>query len=312
MSLPLPDTALLETHLAFPNRRQGKVRDLYDIILADGRPAVLIVATDRLSAFDVVLGGGVPGKGIVLTQMARFWFEHFGDRIEHHLLSCEVEDVPGLSETERAELRGRIMIAERLEIVPVECVARGYLAGSGFKDYRASGAVCGNVLPQGLEDGDRLDDPIFTPATKAAAGHDENVSFEVAAQAVGTALMERLRTETLALYGEARSWAAARGILLADTKFEFGLRPGTNELVLADEILTPDSSRFWPADAWSPGREQASFDKQYVRDWLQGLVDAGQWNKQPPGPDLPDAVVANTLARYLEAFERLTGRPLIN
>lgn len=306
--MSLPTEPLLETRLALPNRRQGKVRDLYDVTLADGTEAVLIVASDRVSAFDVVLEGGVPGKGVVLTQMARFWFEHFAGRVRHHLLSTDVDDVPGLSDGERDALRGRIMLARRVEIVPIECVVRGWLAGSGFKDYRATGAVCGVALPPGLRNGDRLEAPIFTPATKAATGHDENVSFEAACEAVGATLMTRLRELSLAVYGEAREWAAQRGILLADTKFEFGLLPGSEEPVLADEILTPDSSRFWPADDWVPGREQASFDKQYVRDWLETLVAEGRWDKQAPGPTLPPAVIENTLARYLEAYRRLTGR----
>jgi phosphoribosylaminoimidazole-succinocarboxamide synthase len=304
----LPTEPLLQTRLALPNRRQGKVRDLYDVRLPDGTEAVLIVASDRVSAFDVVLEGGIPGKGVVLTQMARFWFERFAGQVRHHLLSTDVEDVPGLSAAERTALRGRVMLARRVEIVPIECVVRGYLAGSGFRDYRASGAVCGVPLPPGLRNGDRLATPIFTPATKAATGHDENVSFETACAAVGASLMERMRELSLAVYGEAREWAAQRGILLADTKFEFGLLPGSDELVLADEILTPDSSRFWPADDWVPGREQASYDKQYLRDWLETLVADGRWDRQAPGPALPEDVIENTLARYLEAYRRLTGR----
>lgn len=306
--MPLPTQPLLETHLALPNRRQGKVRDLYDVTLADGTDAVLIIASDRVSAFDVVLEGGVPGKGIVLTQMARFWFDHFADRVRHHLLSTDVADVPGLTDAECDALRGRIMLARRVEIVPIECVVRGYLAGSGFKDYRASGAVCGVPLPAGLRNGDALEAPIFTPATKAATGHDENVSFETACEDVGAALMTRLRELSLSIYGEARDLAAERGILLADTKFEFGLLPDSGEPVLADEILTPDSSRFWPADDWVPGREQPSYDKQYVRDWLETLVADGRWDRQAPGPALPADVIDSTLARYLEAYRRLTGR----
>lgn len=306
--MPLPEEPLLQTRLALRNRRQGKVRDLYDVTLADGTEAVLIIASDRVSAFDVVLEGGIPGKGVVLTQMARFWFEHFSGRVHHHLLSTDVDDVPGLTSAEREALRGRIMLARRVEIVPIECVVRGYLAGSGFKDYRASGAVCGMPLPQGLRNGDRLESPIFTPATKAATGHDENVSFEAACAAVGEALMTRLRELSLSIYLDAREWAAQRGILLADTKFEFGLLPGADEPVLADEILTPDSSRFWPADDWVPGREQASYDKQYLRDWLETLVADGRWDKRAPGPALPEDVIENTLTRYLEAYRRLTGR----
>lgn len=306
----LPDEALLETRLDLPNRRQGKVRDLYDITLPDGDAGVLIVATDRISAFDVVMANGVPGKGVVLTQMARFWFEHFADRVTHHLVSTDVDDVPGLTEGERARLRGRVMLGRKLRIVPIECVARGYLAGSGWKDYQATGAVCGLPLPPGLRNGDRLDDPVFTPATKAETGHDENVSFDRASEAVGEALMTRLRTLTLDLYGAAREYAAARGILLADTKFEFGLTPGSDAPVLADEIFTPDSSRFWPADDWHPGAEQPSYDKQYVREYLEALVGDGRWDRSAPGPELPEAVVRATLDRYLQAHRRLTGAAL--
>jgi phosphoribosylaminoimidazole-succinocarboxamide synthase len=306
----LPHEALLRTDLPLPNRRSGKVRDLYDVPLPDGSEGVLIVATDRLSAFDVVMGNGIPGKGVVLTQLSRFWFEHFADRIPHHLVSTDPFDVPGLDDATRAELAGRVMLCRRVDVVPVECVARGFLAGSGWKEYRETGAVCGISLPAGLRNGDRLETPVFTPATKAATGHDENVSFETAAAAVGTALMERLRELTLELYGAARAFAAERGILLADTKFEFGIPPGETAPILVDEALTPDSSRFWPADRWRPGGEQESFDKQYVRNWLEGLVAEGRWDRNPPGPELPEDVVAATLARYLEAYERLTGRAL--
>ena len=308
--MQLPQEPLLETRLPLANRRQGKVRDLYDLVLEDGTEAVLVVATDRVSAFDVVLGSGVPGKGIVLTQLARHWFEHFGGRFDHHLLGTDVAAVPGLPDARRPALRGRIMIARRLAIVPVECVARGYLAGSGWKEYRETGTVCGVGLPPGLRNGDALPEPIFTPATKAEEGHDENISFETACARVGTALMTRLRELTLAIYREARDHAAARGIVLADTKFEFGLAPGSDAPILADEILTPDSSRFWPADAWSPGGEQESFDKQYLRDWLEELVAARRWDRQPPGPALPLEVRERMLARYLEAYRRLTGREL--
>ena len=306
----LPHEALLRTDLPLANRRSGKVRDLYDAPLPDGSEGVLIVATDRLSALGVVLGNGIPGKGVVLTQLSRFWFEHFADRVPHHLVSTDPFDVPGLDDATRAELAGRVMLCRRVDVVPVECVARGFLAGSGWKEYRETGAVCGIPLPAGLRNGDRLETPVFTPATKAATGHDENVSFETAADAVGTELMERLRMLTLELYTTARAFAAERGILLADTKFEFGVPPGGTAPILVDEALTPDSSRFWPADRWRPGGEQESFDKQYVRNWLEGLVAQGRWDRNPPGPELPEDVVAATLARYLEAYERLTGRAL--
>ena len=299
--------ALLTTYLDLPNRRQGKVRDLYDITLPDGTPGILIVATDRLSAFDVVMANGVPGKGVLLTRISEFWFRHFADRIPHHLVTTDPAAVPGLGVDERELLKGRVMLCRKLDVVPIECVARGYLAGSGWKDYQASGAVCGVSLPKGLVNGDRLPAPIFTPATKAATGHDENISFAEAARAVGEPLMARLRERTLELYGAARDYAAERGILLADTKFEFGLADDADEPVLVDEIFTPDSSRFWPADAWQPGGEQASFDKQYVRDYLEQLVADGRWDKTAPGPTLPDTVIAATLDRYLEACRRLTG-----
>ncbi|MEQ8486016.1 MAG: phosphoribosylaminoimidazolesuccinocarboxamide synthase [Pseudomonadales bacterium] len=302
--------AILETRLNLPNRRSGKVRDLYDVTLASGEPALLIVATDRISAFDVVMQNGLPGKGIVLTQISRFWFEHFAGEIEHHLLSTDPADVPGLTDAERDLLRGRMMLCRKTEVVPIECVARGYITGSGWKDYQRTGSVCGIRLPAGLRNSDRLAQPLFTPATKAASGHDENISFEQGAAAVGEPLMAWLRDTTLRLYAGARDYALERGIILADTKFEFGRLPGREVPILIDEIFTPDSSRFWPADDWTPGREQASFDKQIVRNYLEELVAAGRWDKTPPGPALPDEVVEKTLARYLEAYERLTGSAL--
>lgn len=300
------NAALMSTDLPLPNRRQGKVRDLYDIALPDGSPGVLIVATDRISAFDVVMSNGVPGKGVLLTQISCFWFEHFADRVNHHLVSTDPGLLAGLSPEQQRMLAGRSMLCRKLDVVPIECVARGYLAGSGWKDYQASGGVCGVALPPGLRNGDQLPEPIFTPATKAATGHDENIAFDEAAARVGGDLMSRLRDLTLELYGSARSFAAQRGILLADTKFEFGLAPGSDEPVLVDEIFTPDSSRFWPADSWRPGGEQASFDKQYVRNYLEQLVAAGDWDKTAPGPVLPEEVIRNTLERYQEAHDRLT------
>lgn len=305
--------ALLTTNLPLPNKRQGKVRDLYDIRLPDGEDGVLIIATDRISAFDVVMRNGVPGKGIVLTRISEFWFEHFADRVQHHLVSTRVEDLTELTPEQQEILRGRVMLCRKLNVVPIECVARGYLAGSGWKEYQAHGAVCGVPLPAGLRNGDRLPEPIFTPATKAETGHDENISFEVAADSVGHALMTRLRDLTLNLYMQARDYAAARGILLADTKFEFGLAAGNDAPILVDEIFTPDSSRFWPAEQWQPGGEQDSFDKQYVRNYLEDLVAGGGWDKQPPGPELPADVVDNTLLRYLEACQMLAGiNPLVD
>jgi len=302
--------ALLETRLGLPNRRSGKVRDLYDVTLADGAEALLIVATDRISAFDVVMANGLPGKGIVLTRISKFWFDHFAALVPNHLLSTDPADVPGLSADERALLSGRMMLCRKTEVLPIECIARGYITGSGWKDYQRTGAVCGIPLPQGLRNSDRLAEPLFTPSTKAASGHDENISFAAGAAIVGPELMAWLRDTTLLLYGRARDYAQSRGIILADTKFEFGLLPGATTPILIDEIFTPDSSRFWPADAWQPGGEQPSFDKQIVRNYLETLVAAGTWDRTPPGPRLPEDVVERTLARYLEAYERLTGTPL--
>jgi phosphoribosylaminoimidazole-succinocarboxamide synthase len=270
----------------------GKVREMY----ADGDD-ILMVASDRISAYDVILPTPIPDKGRVLTQMSVFWFETTGHIVPNHHIS---QDVP-------EEVAGRALRVKRLEMYPVECVARGYITGSGWKEYQQTGSVCGIELPSGLRESDRLPEPIFTPATKAEIGdHDENVDFDRAAEIIGDrALMEELRRVTLELYEHARDHAAERGIIIADTKFEFGSSPGA-EVVLGDEVLTPDSSRFWPADDWEPGRGQASFDKQYVRDWL----DESGWDHSPPGPDLPEDVVANTRAKYVEAYERITGRSL--
>ena len=302
--------ALLETNLSLPNHRSGKVRDLYDVTLADGEPALLIIATDRISAFDVVMSNGLPGKGVVLTQISKFWFDHFAGEVEHHLLSTDVADVPGLSAQERDQLAGRIMLCRKTEVVPIECIARGYITGSGWKDYQRSGAVCGIELPTGLRNSDRLAEPLFTPSTKAETGHDENISFEEGVSVVGRELMEWLGETTLSLYGRARDYALERGIILANTKFEFGRLPGQDTPLLIDEIFTPDSSRFWPADQWHPGREQPSFDKQIVRNYLETVVEAGEWDKTPPGPVLPEEVVEKSLGRYLEAYELLTGSRL--
>jgi phosphoribosylaminoimidazole-succinocarboxamide synthase len=284
----------------------GKVRELYADTGDDTR--VLVVATDRISAYDHVLRTPIPDKGRVLTALSLWWFERLGDVLAahgatHHVLSTEVPDA----------VAGRAMVCRRLEMVPVECVARGYLTGSGLADYRATGAVCGVELPAGLDDGERLEAPIFTPATKAALGeHDENVTFAAVAAQVGPALAERMRTLTLAVYLFAENLARDRGVLLADTKLELGTEVGRTAvdapLVLGDEVLTPDSSRFWPADGWQPGRAQPSFDKQYVRDWLTS--PASGWDRQgtEAPPPLPDDVVERTRARYVEAFERITGR----
>ena len=270
----------------------GKVREMYEV---DGD--LLMVASDRISAYDVVLPTAIPDKGRVLTQMSIFWFETTGDIVPNHLVS---QDVP-------PEAAGRGIRVKRLDMYPVECVVRGYLSGSGWREYRESGAVCGIELPAGLRESERLPEPIFTPATKADVGdHDENVSFERACQIVGSRpLMEELRRVSIELYEHAAQHALGRGIIVADTKFEFGASPGA-EIVLADEVLTPDSSRFWPADHYQPGRAQPSFDKQYVRDWL----DESGWDHTPPGPELPEDVVANTRDKYVEAYERISGREL--
>ncbi len=294
--------AVTETHIAeLGPPYRGKVRDVYTL----DAERLLIVATDRISAFDHVLGASIPGKGVILSQMSLFWFDRLRGLIPNHVLTADVEDYPEVLQPYREQLAGRSMIVRRARMVPVECVARGYLAGSGWKDYQATGTICGIPLPPGLEESSPLPEPIFTPATKAEGGaHDENISFEVAAETVGEPLAQRLRTLTLQIYSEAASYAAARGILLADTKFEFGFVDG--ELVLADEVLTPDSSRYWPAALYAPGRPQPSYDKQFVRDYLESI----RWNKQAPAPSLPDEVVIQTLARYREAFTLLTGREL--
>jgi phosphoribosylaminoimidazole-succinocarboxamide synthase len=272
------------------------VRDVYDL-----GERLLIVATDRLSAFDVVLPSGIPGKGVILTQLSLFWFDLLKDVVDNHVLNADAKTYPEALHRHHDQLVGRSMIVAKTEPLPIECVVRGYLAGSGWKDYQASGAVCGVSLPSGLKESSHLEMPIFTPATKAESGHDENISFGRAAEIVGVRDAERARDLSLEIYSRARTHAEARGIILADTKFEFGRRDG--QLVWIDEALTPDSSRFWPRDGYAPGRSQPSFDKQYVRDYLESLV----WNKQPPGPVLPPEVVANTRARYREALSRLTA-----
>jgi len=290
MSTPLAPVIDGATHL-----HSGKVRDLY--ALADGR--LLMVASDRISAFDHILDSTIPDKGEILTRMSLWWFEQLADLVPHHVLSTEVPEA----------VRGRAVICERLEMYPVECVARGYLTGSGLLDYRATGEVCGIPLPAGLEDGSRLPEPIFTPAAKAAMGeHDENVTYDAVVATVGKSTAASLRELTLAVYARAESIARARGIILADTKLELGRR-ADDTIVLADEVLTPDSSRFWPADEWQPGRAQPSYDKQIVRDWL--LSPASGWDRgsDVPPPPLPDDVIAHTRARYLEAYQTLTGQP---
>jgi phosphoribosylaminoimidazole-succinocarboxamide synthase len=280
--------------------RQGKVRDIFD--LGD---SLLLVATDRISAFDHVLGSGIPDKGKVLTQLSAFWFEKTAGIVPNHLLTMDVREYPRELRAHADILAGRSMLVRKTNPVPIECVARGYLSGSGWKEYRASGAVCEITLPPGLRESDRLPEPIFTPATKATTGHDINISEAEASKLVGAGLIQRLRDLTLALYTFGSAHAESRGIILADTKFEFGLTD-TNDIILIDEALTPDSSRYWPQDEYKPGGPQPSFDKQYVRDYLEQI----HWNKQPPVPSLPDDVVARTRQKYIEAYRRLTGKEL--
>ena len=280
--------------------RSGKVRDLFEI-----GDRLLLVASDRLSAFDVVLPTPIPDKGRVLTGVSRFWFERTADVIPNHLLGTDPAELPAeyTDATGRAELRGRMMLCRRAKVLPVEVIVRGFVAGSGWKDYRKNGAICGIKLPDGLRESDRLPEPIFTPSTKAEVGHDENIGFDAMVDLVGAELSERVRDIALALYRRGAEIAEKAGILLADTKFELGTALDTGELLLIDEILTPDSSRFWDASDYEPGRAQASFDKQYVRDWLETQA----WDKTYPGPALPAEIVAGTRARYVEAFERITG-----
>jgi phosphoribosylaminoimidazole-succinocarboxamide synthase len=279
--------------------RQGKVRDLFD--LGD---RLLLVTTDRISAFDCVLPDPIPHKGRVLTALSRFWFERFANVCPHHLIEVVADRAPPGFEGELEHLRGRAMICRKARVIPIECVVRGYLAGSGWKEYQSRGGVCGIALPPGLAQCGGLPEPIFTPATKAETGHDENISFDAACDRVGRSLMEQLRDLSIELYRRGADDARSRGIILADTKFEFGLSP--DGILWIDEALTPDSSRFWPADRYQPGRDQESFDKQFVRNYLQELCDAGKWDKTDPAPSLPADIIEATSARYVEAYERLT------
>jgi phosphoribosylaminoimidazole-succinocarboxamide synthase len=293
--------ALLTTNLGkTPLLGRGKVRDLYAV-----GDALLLVATDRISAFDHVLATGIPGKGKILTQISLFWFELLAELIPNHLITAEVSEFPAALQPYADQLEGRSMLVKRAKMFPIECVVRGYLTGSGWKEYQASGSVCGIALPAGLQDGSRLPEPLFTPSTKGEAGtHDENISYAATEALVGVADAAELSRLTLAIYRKAAAHAEARRLILADTKFEFG-RTGEG-ILLADEVLTPDSSRFWEGETWKPGGAQPSFDKQYVRDYLESI----RWNKQAPAPSLPDEVVERTQAKYLEAFRRLTGRDL--
>jgi phosphoribosylaminoimidazole-succinocarboxamide synthase len=302
----LTTAPLLQT--SFPDltlRARGKVRDIYDV-----GDDLLIVATDRISAFDYVLGSGIPDKGKVLNQLSAFWFERMDDLVPHHALATDTSMFPPALQPHASVLRGRSMVCRRTRPIPIECVARGYLSGSGWKEYQQNGSVCGVTLPSGLRESDRLPEAIFTPATKAESGHDINISEDEAAKLVGRDLVTRLKALTLEIYRRGAEHAETRGIIVADTKFEFGLvgdgNPAT-DVVLIDEVLTPDSSRFWPRDQYAAGQGQPSFDKQYVRDYLEQI----RWNKQPPVPSLPESVVQRTRDKYVEAFRRLTGRELI-
>ena len=291
---------LLQTD--FPDLKlhaRGKVRDLYSL---DGQ--LLFVATDRISAFDYVLATGIPEKGRVLTQLSLFWFDFLKDTVKNHLITANVDEYPAPLKQYAEQLRGRSMLVTRAQMVDIECVARGYLSGSGWKEYQQTGAVCGIKLPAGLRESDKLPEPIFTPATKALSGHDENISFEEMCKTTGRELAAQLRDLTITIYKKAADYAASRGIIIADTKFEFGHT--AQGLVLDDEVLTHDSSRFWPADKYQPGRAQESYDKQFVRDYLESV----KWNKQPPAPALPDEVARKTSEKYIQAYKVLAGREL--
>jgi phosphoribosylaminoimidazole-succinocarboxamide synthase len=278
---------------------RGKVRDLYSL---NGQ--LLFVATDRISAFDYVLATGIPEKGRVLTQLSLFWFDFLKDVVKNHLVTANVDQYPAPLRKYADDLRGRSMLVTKAQMIDIECVARGYLSGSGWKEYQQTGAVCGIKLPSGLKESDKLPEPIFTPATKALSGHDENISIEEMAKRTGKEMAEKLRDLTLEIYKTAADYAAGRGIIIADTKFEFGQT--SQGLILADEVLTPDSSRFWPADKYQPGKAQESFDKQFVRDYLEAI----KWNKQPPAPSLPEDVARKTSEKYIEAYRILAGREL--
>ncbi len=291
---------LLETNLPGIQRHgRGKVRDIYRV-----GDDLLIVATDRISAFDYVLASGIPDKGLVLTQLSLFWFDFLRDLMPNHLIASRVQDYPASLHPFAYQLEGRSMLVKRAKMIEIECVARGYVSGSGWKDYQAAGEICGIPLPKGLKESSRLPEPIFTPATKAESGHDENISFEHVVNSLGKELAEKLRSLTLEIYSRAANYAESKGILIADTKFEFGFIG--DQLVLADEVLTPDSSRFWPVETYKPGGAQQSYDKQYVRDFLEAI----RWNKQPPAPALPDEAALRTSEKYKEAYRVLAGRNL--
>ncbi|HMB94966.1 MAG TPA: phosphoribosylaminoimidazolesuccinocarboxamide synthase, partial [Tepidisphaeraceae bacterium] len=290
---------MLQSNLPFPVRH-GKIRDIYD--LGDN---LLIVATDRISAFDVVLPSGIPGKGKILTALSNFWFKHFERDIENHIITTDINSYPESLRPFKDQIKGRSMLVKKARVIPIECVARGYITGSGWKEYQKTQSVCGVRLPPRLKQCDKLPAPIFTPATKEESGHDINISFEETVERIGSTLANDLREKTLRIYSQATEHGRQRGVIIADTKFEFGQLPDGN-VILIDEVLTPDSSRFWPADEYEPGHDQPSYDKQFVRNWLESR----EWDKTPPAPELPFEVIEGTRRRYLEAYQKLTGTVL--
>jgi phosphoribosylaminoimidazole-succinocarboxamide synthase len=296
------DTVLLETSIPYLKlHNKGKVREIFEI---DGN--LLLVATDRISAFDVILPNGIPHKGKVLTQMSEFWFELIGELTENHLITTSIDEIDKITEEDGDLLRGRSMLVKKVDVIPVECIVRGYIAGSGWKDYKKNNAICGISLPGDLKESDKLPEPIFTPSTKAESGHDENISFEEAVNITGRELAEEIRQKSIAIYKKASEYALTKGIIISDTKFEWG-KYG-DKVILIDEVLTPDSSRFWPLESYSPGKPQPSFDKQFVRDYLESCG----WDKNPPPPSLPEDIIRTTSEKYLEAYTKLTGKEISN
>ncbi len=294
------DTVLLETSIPYLKlHNKGKVREIFEI---DGN--LLLVATDRISAFDVILPNGIPHKGKVLTQMSEFWFELIGELTENHLITTSIDEIDKITEEDRDLLRGRSMLVKKVDVIPVECIVRGYLAGSGWKEYKVHGTVCKINLPDNLKESDKLPEPIFTPSTKAESGHDENISFEEAVKTTGKELAEEIRQKSIAIYKKASEYALTKGIIISDTKFEWG-KYG-DKVILIDEVLTPDSSRFWPMESYSPGKPQPSFDKQFVRDYLESCG----WDKNPPPPSLTEDIIRTTSEKYLEAYTKLTGKEI--
>ncbi len=294
------DTVLLETSIPYLKlHNKGKVREIFEI-----DDNLLLVATDRISAFDYILPNGIPHKGKVLTQMSEFWFELIGELTENHLITTSIDEIDKITEEDRDLLRGRSMLVKKVEVIPVECIVRGYIAGSGWKDYKKNNAICGISLPGDLKESDKLPEPIFTPSTKAESGHDENISFEEAVNITGRELAEEIRQKSIAIYKKASEYALTKGIIISDTKFEWG-KYG-DKVILIDEVLTPDSSRFWPMESYSPGKPQPSFDKQFVRDYLESCG----WDKNPPPPSLPEDIIRTTSEKYLEAYTKLTGKEI--